>query len=82
MLSRENLANFLAGLPTGVHRLKGFVTFEGETRTVLVQAEGGEVRLEAAPPDAPASPACRLVAIGPRGAFDPRDLDALIAGWR
>lgn len=73
-VSRAKLEAFLARLPRSVHRLKGFVTFEGEARPTLVQAEGGAATLTPAPPDAPASPACRLVAIGPRGAFDPREL--------
>ncbi len=76
-VSRAKLDAFLARLPKAVHRLKGFVTIEGDSRPVSIQAEGGEVKLEPAPPNVPASPACRLVAIGPRGTFDPSELDAL-----
>lgn len=79
---RAKLEAFLARLPSGVHRLKGFVTLEGASRPVLVQAEGRRVALAPAPPNAALSPACRLVAIGPCGAFDRGELDILAAELR
>jgi len=76
-ISRTALDAFLAHLPKGVHRLKGFVTLREDSSLLLVQVEGGQVKLGPAPPGVAARPTCRLVAIGPRGAFDPCELDVL-----
>jgi G3E family GTPase len=80
-IDRAALEAFLARLPAGVHRLKGFVTLAGEDAPVLVHAVGRRATVTPAPPDTARAPGCRLVAIGPRGAFDPTALDTLVVAW-
>lgn len=81
-IDRKYLEVFLRNLPPAVHRLKGFVTLRGATQPQLVQFENGRARIEDAPSDVSAGPRCQLVALGPRAAFDPKELDRLTAAWR
>ncbi|MBL8700107.1 MAG: GTP-binding protein [Alphaproteobacteria bacterium] len=69
----DALRDALARLPSGVHRLKGFVRLRDEGRLVLVQAVAGRVDLSPAAPAQAAAPG--LVAIWPRGSTTASDVE-------
>lgn len=73
-VSEEALRRALAGVPSNVLRLKGFVALD-DGRLAQVQSAGGPGRIEGYLPGS--AETTRLVAIGLRDAWDRERLDAL-----